>query len=54
MKREIESINKNQEQMNNKIPEIKNTLEGITSRVVEAEAHISQLEDNVEKHTQKE
>ena len=28
MKREIETINKNQEEMNNKMSEIKNTLEG--------------------------
>ena len=37
MKKEIETINKNQEEMNNKISEIKNTLEGITSRLDEAE-----------------
>ena len=37
MKKEIETITKNQEEMNNKISEIKNTLEGITSRLDEAE-----------------
>ena len=37
MKKEIETINKNQEEMNKKISEIKNTLEGITSRLDEAE-----------------
>ena len=40
--------------MNNIISEIKNTLEGITSRVDEAEDQISKLEDKVEKNTHKE
>ena len=40
--------------MGNKILEIKNTLEGITSRLGEAEDQISKLEDKVEKNTQKE
>ena len=35
--------------MNNKISEIKNTLEGITSRLDEAEDQISELQDKVEK-----
>ena len=37
MKKEIEIVNKNQEEMNNKITEIKNKLEGSTSRLDEAE-----------------
>ena len=37
MKKEIETIHKNQQEMNNKISEIKNTLEGITSRLGETE-----------------
>ena len=35
--------------MNNKISEIKNALEGITSKLDEAENWISKLEDKVEK-----
>ena len=31
--------------MNNKITEIKNTLEGINSRITEVEGQISELED---------
>ena len=39
--------------MNNKIPEIKkNTLEGITRRLDEAEDQIRELENKVEKNTQ--
>ena len=34
MKKEIETINKNQVEMMDTISEIKNTLEGITSRLV--------------------
>ena len=37
--------------MNNKVSEIKNTLEGITSRLDEAEDQIGMLEDKVEKKT---
>ena len=40
--------------MNNKISEIKNTLEGIKSRLDKAEDRISELEDRVEKNTQTE
>ena len=39
--------------MNNKVSEIKNTLEGITSRLHEAEDQISDLDDKVEKNTQR-
>ena len=35
--------------MNNKITEIKNTLEGITSRLDKPEDQISKLEDKAEK-----
>ena len=37
MKKETETININQGEMNNKIAKIKNTLEGITSRLDEGE-----------------
>ena len=37
MKKEIETINENQEKMKNTVSDIKNTLEGITSRLDEAE-----------------
>ena len=36
MRKEIETINKNQKEMKNTIPEIKHTLEGITRRLDEA------------------
>ena len=52
MKKEIETIHENQEEMNNKISEIKNTLEAITSRLDEAEDQIRELEDKVEKNSQ--
>ena len=35
--------------MKNKIPELKNTVEGIKSRLDEADNRICQLEDKVEK-----
>ena len=44
MKKEIETINKTQKEMSNKISEIKSTLEGITSRLDEAEDENSELE----------
>ena len=37
MIKEIEMINRNQEEMKNTISKIKNTIEGITSRLDEAE-----------------
>ena len=37
MKKEIETINKGQEEMKNTISELKNTVEGIKSRLDEAE-----------------
>ena len=54
MKKEIETINKGQEEMKNTISELKNTVEGIKSRLDEAEDRISKLEDKVEKNTQNE
>ena len=40
--------------MNNTISELKNTIEGMKSRFDEAEYWMSELEDKVEKNTQKE
>ena len=54
MKKEIETINKNQKEMNNKIFEIKNTLRGTTRRLNAVEDQISELEDKVEKKQQPE
>ena len=54
MKKEIETINKGQEEMKNTISELKNTVEGIKSRLNEAEDWISELEDNIEKKAQNE
>ena len=53
MKKEMGTINKNQEEKNNKISKIKNTLEGIKCRPDEAEDRISELEENVEKKSRK-
>ena len=52
MKKEIETINKNQEEMKNIIFEINNTREGIIIRLDKAEDRISELEDKVERNTQ--
>ena len=49
MKKEIETINKCQEEMKNTISELKNIVEGSKSRLDEAEDRISELEDKVEK-----
>ena len=46
MKKDIESINKRQEEMKNTLCEM-NTLEEITSRLDEAEDQISNLDDNI-------
>ena len=54
MKKEIETINKSQEEMKNTISELKNPVEGMKIRLDEAEDRISELEDKVEKNTQKE
>ena len=52
MKKDIKTINKNQEEMKNIMSEIKNTLEWNTSRLDEAQDWISMLEAKVERHTQ--
>ena len=54
MKKELETINKGQEEMKNTISELKNTAEGIKSRLNEAQDRICKLEDKVEKNTQNE
>ena len=54
MKKEIEAINKGQEEMKNTISAMKNTVEGIKSSLDEADDQISKLDDKVEKNTQKE
>ena len=53
MKKEIETINKGQKEMKTLL-ELKNTVEGIKSRLDEAEVQISKLEDKVEKKNQNE
>ena len=50
MKKEIETINKGQEDMKNTISEL-NTVEAMKRRPDEAEDRISELEDKVEKKT---
>ena len=52
MKKEIETINKGQEEKNDNISELKNTVVGIKSRLNEAEDQISKLQNKVEKNTQ--
>ena len=52
MKKEIETINKDQEEKKNSTSEIKNIPEGITSIQDDAEDQISELEDKVERNTQ--
>ena len=45
--KDLEEIKKSQYIMNNAINEIKNTLEGTNSRIMEAEDRISEVEDKV-------
>ena len=45
--KDLEEIKKSQYIMNNAINEIKNTLEGTNSRILEAEDRISELEDRM-------
>ena len=45
--KDLEEIKKSQYIMNNAISEIKNTLEGTSSRITEAEDRISELEDRM-------
>ena len=44
--KDLEELKSKQTEMNNTINEIKNTPEGINSRLTEAEERISDLEDN--------
>ena len=46
-KKDIEEIKKSQSIMNNAINEIKNTLEGTNSRIMEAEDRISEVKDRM-------
>ena len=54
MKKDIEAMKKDQSQIKNAISEINNTLEGIISKLDEAEDWNSNLEDKVEKNNQSE
>ena len=45
--RDLEDIKKSQSIMNNAINQIKHTLEGTNSRIIEAEDRISKLEDRM-------
>ena len=45
--KDTEELKSKQTMMNNTINEIKNTLEGINSRITEAEEWISDLEDKI-------
>ena len=59
MEKMQESVNKDLEELKNKhtnntIIEIKNTLEGINSRILEAEEQISELEDKMVETTSEE
>ena len=47
----LEELNNKQTEMNNTITERKNTLEGISSRITEAEEWISDLEDRMVEFT---
>ena len=46
-KKDLKELKRKQATMNNTINEIKNTLEGINSRITEAEERISDLEDTI-------
>ena len=45
--KDIEELKSKQMVMNNTIPEVKNTPEGISNRITEAEERISELEDKM-------
>ena len=47
--KDLEEIKKSQYIMNNAINDIKNTLEGTNSRIMEAEDRISEVEDRLVK-----
>ena len=46
-KKDLEELKSKQTMMNNTINEIKNSLEGINSRITEAEERKSDLEDKI-------
>ena len=46
-KKDLKELKRKKATMNNTINEIKNTLEGINSRITEAEERISDLEDTI-------
>ena len=50
-KKELEELKNKQTEMNNTITEMENTLEGINSRITEAEEWISDLEDRMVEFT---
>ena len=45
--KDLEELKRNQAMMKNTINEIKNTLEGINSRIIQAEEQVSDLEDKM-------
>ena len=45
--KDVEEPKRNKAMMKNTINEIKNTLEGINSRIIEAEKRVSDLEDKI-------
>ena len=45
--KDLEEIKKSQLKTNNAINEVKNTLEGTNSRIMEAEDRISEVEDRI-------
>ena len=47
LNKDLEEIKKSQYIMNNAINEIKNTLEGTNSRIMQAEDRISEVEDRM-------
>ena len=49
MKKDIETVNKSQEEMNDTISQKRYTLEGIKSRLDKEEDQISEVEDKVRK-----
>ena len=49
MKKDMETLNKNQSEVKNTISEMENTVEGIKCRLDEAKDWISDLEDKVER-----
>ena len=47
LNKELEDLKDKQTNMDSTIPEMKNTLEGINSRIMEAQEQISDVEDGV-------